>query len=97
MANDLCERCVIYDICDVKDIVAPPPQCQNFVQRPMTHFDQLHAMSVEEMAKALCRSGCPPTVWGKDGSLYCPKPEEEVCEEVCGSCWLDWLRQEVEE
>lgn len=53
MATELCNRCVICGICDVKDIVSPPPRCQNFVQRPMTHFDQLRAMSVEELAVLL--------------------------------------------
>lgn len=70
--------------------------CSSGVERkPRNHFEMVKAMSIEEMAIALCRGGCPPTVWSKDGVLDCPKPEEEVCEEVCGECWLDWLKEEI--
>ena len=77
MACELCDRCLIGDVCDVKDIVAPPPRCQNFVQRPMTHFDQLHAMSVEEMAGwlDLVRNN-------KDYPIYATDWEEWLKEEI---------------
>ena len=64
-------------------------------RKPRNHFEEIKAMSMEEMAIALCRGGCPPTVWSKDGFLDCPKPDEEVCEEVCGECWTEWLKEEI--
>ena len=77
MQSELCERCVIRDLCDVKDIVDQPPKCQNFVARPMTHFDRLRAMSAEEMA-----------VWldlvrnNKDYPIYATDWEEWLKEEI---------------
>lgn len=86
MATELCDRCVICDLCDVKDIVAPPPKCQNFVQRPMTNYDKLHAMSVEELAKWADKYfNCPP-------KIDCPKDEAS-----CKVCWLRWLNEVCED
>lgn len=64
--------------------------------RKPSNADRIRGMSDEELSIALCRCGCPPTAWDEHGVLDCPKPNEEVCEEVCGSCWLDWLKQEAE-
>lgn len=51
----------------------------------MIHYEQIKAMSVEELATfavAYC---------------YCP-PGEGCLEKLsCKTCWLDWLQSEVEE
>lgn len=57
----------------------------------LTNADRIRAMSDEELAKWLWfKTGkCPP--FG-----YCPHPDlEKPC--VVEDCWLDWLKQEVEE
>lgn len=78
MVTELCNRCVIRDVCDLPGCMRPqPPKCQNFVARPMTHFDRLHAMSAEEMA-----------VWldlvrnNKDYPIYSTDWEEWLKEEI---------------
>lgn len=55
----------------------------------MTHFDQIKAMTAEELAE-----------WKSDPNQLCP-PEYRTrgCtyEKTCYECWLDWLKQEVED
>lgn len=70
---------------------------ERYVWPPKTNADRIRAMTDEELSIALCRCGCPPYFWNEDGTLDCPKPDSDVCEEVCGECWLDWLKQEVTE
>lgn len=57
----------------------------------MTHFDQIKAMTAEELARFMVRkSPCP------DGytSIFGPHCVEE---NGCERCWLEWLRQEVKD
>lgn len=68
---------------------------QGVQKRIITNADRIRSMTDEELSISLCRGGCPPAAWDEYGVLDCPKPNEEVCEEVCGSCWLDWLKQEA--
>lgn len=51
---------------------------------PKTNADRLRAMSDEELAGWLAiNDSCPST------------EQERKCNNRCGECWLDWLRQEV--
>ena len=50
-----------------------------------TNADRIRAMSVEKMAEIMVHD-CPPNYQHGD------------CHELdCQQCWLDWLKQEVEE
>ena len=63
--------------------------------KPLTHADELRAMSDEELAEYL-----------RTHASLCPDAEEdrEVCkganfianDTMCRKCWLDWLRQEAD-
>ena len=53
---------------------------------PKTNYDRLISKTPEELA-----------VWINNNSCLCA-PGKEPCEDgECEECWLDWLRQEVEE
>lgn len=56
--------------------------CEGY--KPMSHYDQIRAMSVEEMAETFYNGNCPPSL------RSCPDHDD------CKKCWLDWLRQEAE-
>lgn len=65
--------------------------CQEQIDRkdrkPKTHGDELRTMTNEELAALLANEACPTK-------------ESKRCKEFfhyCDSCWLDWLKQEVEE
>ena len=60
--------------------------CEGY--KPLSHYDQIKAMSVEEMAE-FCVWMCPP---GSNENLTC-EPERKLCSQ----CWLDWLKGEAEE
>ena len=56
--------------------------------KPITNYDRLRAMSVEEMAKWIMiiePTACP---FRDDHGDDCPFS-------LCKDCWLDWLKQEV--
>ena len=69
------------------------PSTNAQLKKTQTNADKLQAMSVEELA-ALCENGCPPR-------RGCPDLTKEDVDksyhELCQKCWLDWLKQEVEE
>lgn len=56
-------------------------------RKPMTHFDEIKAMSVEELAK-LFVSG-----WF-DGPLFACPVKDDGCESdiPCDVCFLNWLK-----
>ena len=89
-----CESCVHEYLSPMSDICR---ECGiamlNYEERkPMTHFDEIKAMSVEELADWFCqtqyREGdfCPP----KHGWKYC------IMADGCRVCWLDWLKSPVD-
>ena len=58
--------------------------------KPKTNADFLRSMSDEEFATAICKhDGCPFREAEDD---ECLKHHYD-----CKACWLDWLKQEVEE
>ena len=62
--------------------------------KPKTHYDRLVSMMPEDLADAIVsmqyREGdfCPPN--HSQNNLWCLEADG------CRSCWLNWLRQEVE-
>lgn len=54
----------------------------------MTNADRIRAMTDKELAKFMNVHDCPPK-----GSI-CSRPYDMA---RCDNCWLDWLKQEVEE
>ena len=69
--------------------------CEGYT--PMSHYDKIRSMSVEEMAGCLAPCACPPIRFNKNtGDIVCPV-NKEPCKSDCRQCWLDWLRQEATE
>lgn len=64
---------------------------------PITNYDRLRAKSVEEMAFELAMSGCPKPHFVKDNEFVDCPAEREPSKADCVACWLDWLRQEVDD
>lgn len=59
----------------------------------MTNGDRIRQMSDEELASVMGRSPsyrCPPE-YLKTGFM------SGRCHMGCGNCWLEWLKQEVQE
>lgn len=56
-----------------------------------TNADRIRQMSDEELASMIVRYAVDHNV------DICPEMNGESCyeQESCGSCWLDWLKQEV--
>lgn len=75
----------------VKADYALPDDYDFFVQyeppQPKSRGDRFRSMSDEELAKELKGSGCP-------GICRTKYREDDI--EQCYKCWLDWLRQEVD-
>lgn len=58
-------------------------------KKPRNHFEEIKAMSMEEMAEFL------DEVLIKNP--HC-KPEKNCTnDDSCGACWLEWLKEEVSE
>ena len=54
--------------------------------RPQTNADRIRSMTDEELAGWLATNDtCPST------------EQERNCNNRCGECWLEWLKQEVTE
>ena len=64
------------------------------VIKPMTNADRIRTMTDEELAVSLS-GGCP---WTTDGGTP-PKCREYIADanRSCRQCWLDWLKQEVQD
>lgn len=59
--------------------------CEGY--KPMSHYERIKAMSIEEMTRWLAKiCDC----------LHCPG-FYGTCYARCEEYWLDWLRQEVKE
>lgn len=56
--------------------------CEGY--KPMTHYEKIRRMSIEEMSTfGVTYSYCPPGV----GCLGKPS---------CKKCWLNWLKQDIQ-
>jgi hypothetical protein len=64
-----------------------PGDCEGY--KPMSHYDQIRSMSVEELAEAFSGGLCPSFIGGQNECII----ETATCKE----CWLGWLRSEAEE
>jgi len=74
--RDACSCCGDKSKCDFY------PSVREEGKKPVTNYDRVRAMSVEEMAEFLAEYRC----------VYkAPNCREANCEK----CWLDWLKQEV--
>lgn len=61
------------------------------MKKATTNADRLRAMTDEEVATMFAYKCCPPIKVDR-----CPtKKDSEIVD--CVMCWLDWLRQEVQE
>ena len=80
-----CLSCAKADSCEQADRVED--YCINHEERPMTNADRIRVMTDEELAEYL-QDGCPP-------NKTCATYTLETKANVCTSCWLDWLKQEV--
>ena len=62
--------------------------CENWKSAKQTNADRIRAMSDEEMA-----------AWFEElhDRNTCPEFGAWDCNPSCKKCWLDWLKQEVEE
>lgn len=62
--------------------------------KPMTNADRIRQMTDEELAENICSRCCPE----KDAFYNCVKINKKTFSwEDCKRCWLDWLKQEVDE
>ena len=77
----------IFENCKTVKVEIP-----NFEVLPMTNADRIRAMSDEELASFLAIE-----YWKlpKCNSVY--GENEECFQPDCTGCWLDWLKEEVEE
>lgn len=58
-------------------------------QKRITNADRIRAMTDEELAEFHGEYSCPPNYNWSGG---CERNRDEYCEK----CWLDWLKQEVD-
>lgn len=59
--------------------------------KPRNHFEEIKAMSIEEMAVLFEDMGaCPPRACPRDGEGV------NATRKDCLACWLDWLKEEIE-
>lgn len=74
---------------------APCSECLDYNKwqtTKKTHYDKIRAMSMEEIAEIMV-SDCPPNYPHDDCREY-KKWDGNL---DCQQCWLNWLKQEVEE
>lgn len=66
------------------------------VVKPQTNADRIRGMSDEEMMEYMYHNcHCPPEL---DELPSCPyRKKNRVQTKDCRTCWLDWLKQEVED
>lgn len=77
---------VIPGWCPLMDVSKP---------KPTTHADRIRAMSDEKMMEYMYHNcHCPPEL---DELPSCPyRKKNRVQTKDCRTCWLDWLKQEVD-
>lgn len=80
-----CIKCRSFQLCPW----ATPPEiiCSQFKPTTQTNADKIRAMSDEELAEWLAKHN--------ERSAVCPNFGAHDCQALCRQCWLDWLKQEV--
>ena len=92
MADTLCTKCRNPE-CEYAGRKVWVMICTHeYVAPPMTHFDQIKAMTAEELAEWISSGECPSHHGGHIDreSVYCSDLE-------CKDCWLEWLKEEVKD
>lgn len=76
----------------------------DLIANPKTNADRIRAMTDEELVNFVVHHDCCPgfvmdTFSDENRRKYGFDGHSERCEcgECCYECWIDWLRQEVEE
>ena len=86
--SSICPKCAYLIICDArrKDSIV---ECEDYKSKVQTNAERIRAMTDEELAEWIAETkitGCPGELTYK----------ETMCDvESCVDCWLDWLKQEV--
>lgn len=94
--NIYCKNCVNLrnDWCE-KAVDSPDPELERYryYYKAATNADRIRAMSDEKLAELLDERECPVK--------HCPNLSEDGVTTIptssCRDCWLDWLKQEVDE
>lgn len=79
-----CRQCADFEWCMEYE------ECGLFKQKPKTHYDEIRAMSIEELADMFSILSCCSEK-GQD----CMKYSDGMGGRNCYQCWLDWLKDEV--
>lgn len=77
--------------CDICEFAYDNTPTQ-YEPKPQTNADRFRSMTDEEIAEWNADFYCPPSRWENGGE--CPRRQERN-ENKCYECWLDWLKQEV--
>lgn len=88
----VCDTCKMDRLCTELEQIEKVPRhekCRCFIpERPITNADRIRQMSDDELA----------TLFGD--ACACHYDDADVCEKwggACDRCWLDWLKQEVDD
>lgn len=85
----VCENCNLNRLCKELDALGYTRGCNTFHLTRKTNADYIRAMTDEELAFRLKEITCPFRYGGK---VNC-----NIDNKGCYQCWLDWLKQEVDE
>ena len=79
-----CSDCPEYEVCRKYDLRKVRPRCKkNRTPKVLTNADKIRSMTDEELARVMDMV-CPPDTACNDG-------------QQCIKCWIEWLKQPVEE
>lgn len=80
-----CRQCADYEWC------AEHEDCGLFkTKQKQTHYDRIVSKSPEELAEFMWIRGCPTVA-------MCDACIKSSMDKDCKECWLDWLKEEVDE
>ena len=79
-----CSDCPEYEVCRKYDLRKVRPRCKKSrTPEVLTNADKIRSMTDEELARVMDMV-CPPDTACNDG-------------QQCIKCWIEWLKQPVEE
>jgi len=73
---------------------------EKYLKKPLTNFDRIKAMSVEELADVIYRANddiCFSNCQKGTGDKFCCPYGDEITNEQCIGCVKKWLESEVTE